>query len=218
MENRIDRLGASRAVEDVVGQITDRLLDGKLVAGQRLVEADLMHDLSAGRGPIREALRILAGDGIVELMPNRGARVRSYTAQEIIEIMEVVATLQFLAADLVMARTLTEADIAPLRAACDAITPALAGGNKRSVMRALLQYQYRLNALSNNRYITIAMDGMNHGYHSDIIAEGVPQERLARCAASYIELTDAIAAGDAVRVRAIMKANYDIIIGSLRNG
>lgn len=217
MENRIDRLGASRAVEDVVGQITDRLLDGKLVPGQRLVEADLMYDLSAGRGPIREALRILAGDGIVELMPNRGARVRSYTSQEIIEIMEVVAALQFLAADLLMARSLSQDDIAPLRAACGDIALALENGNKRSVMRALLQYQYRFNALSNNRYITIAMDGMNHGYHSDIIAEGVPQERLVNCAASYNELTDAVAAGDGARVHAIMKANYDIIIGSLRS-
>ena len=218
MENRIERLGASQTVEDVVGQITGRLLDGKLVPGQRLVEADLMHDLSAGRGPIREALRILAGDGIVELMPNRGARVRSYTSQDIIEILEVVATLQFLAADLLMARHLKESDIVSLRMACTVIADALDSGNKRLVMRALLQYQYRFNALSNNRYITIAMDGMNHGYHSDIIAEGVPQERLAHCAASYNDLTDAIAAGDAMRVRTIMKANYDIIISSLRGG
>ena len=107
-------------------------------------------------------------------------------------------------------------DIAPLRSACADITAALKSGNKRSIMRALLQYQYRFNALSDNRYITIAMDGMNHGYHSDLIAEGVPHERLARCAASYNDLTDAIAAGDAERVRSIMKVNYDIIIGSLR--
>lgn len=216
MANRIDRLGASRAVEDVVGQITHKILDGKLVAGQRLVEADLMDDLSVGRGPIREALRILAGDGIVELMPNRGARVRSFSAVEIIEIMEVVAALQFLAADLLMARRLKLAEIAPLREACADIALALEDGTKRTVMRSLLQYQYRFNMLSSNRYITIAMDGMNHGYHSDIIADGVPVHQLAICAASYQDLTDAVEAGDAARVHEIMKSNYDIIIGSLR--
>lgn len=216
MTKRIERLGASQAVENVVGRITRKLLEGKLVPGQRLVEADLMNELSVGRGPIREALRILAGDGIVELMPNRGARVRCYTALEIIEIMEVVASLQFLAADLLMARRPDPAEIAVLREACAEIADAIATGNKRTVMRALLQYQYRFNALSNNRYITIAMDGMNYGFHSDLIADGVPADRLAGCAERYDALTDAIAAGDATTVRAIMQANYDMIMESLR--
>ncbi|AMK18480.1 MULTISPECIES: GntR family transcriptional regulator [Sphingobium] len=216
MTKRSDRLGASQTVEDVVAQITDRLLNGKMVPGQRLIEADLMAELSTGRGPIREALRILAGDGIVELMPNRGARVRSYSPQEIVEIMEVVAALQFLAADLVMARHLTPEEIQPLRDACAVIAAAMETGNKRFVMRSLLQYQYRFNSLSNNRYITIAMDGMNHGYHSDIIAEGVPLEKLSGCAENYVALTDAITAGDAQKVRQIMRVNYDTIIGSLR--
>jgi DNA-binding GntR family transcriptional regulator len=67
---------------------------GRLRAGERLVIQDLAERFSVSQTPIREALTTLAGIGIVELMPNRGATVRRITAQQVREICAVRRLLE----------------------------------------------------------------------------------------------------------------------------
>lgn len=84
-----------RAVAD---RLSDAILDGRLAPGQRLVEADLTRSLGVSRGPVREALRRLAAEGMLDLVPNRGALVRRLTACEAIELFEIRTELEAFAA------------------------------------------------------------------------------------------------------------------------
>jgi DNA-binding GntR family transcriptional regulator len=70
------------------------------VPGQRLVEADLTHSLQISRGPIREALKRLAAEGIVTLNQNRGAYVRSLTREDVSDLLKVVEVVTGLVARL----------------------------------------------------------------------------------------------------------------------
>lgn len=63
---------------------------GRYVPGQRLVEADLTRDLEVSRGPVREALKRLAADGVVTLSPHRGAYIRALTRTEVDDLLEVL--------------------------------------------------------------------------------------------------------------------------------
>lgn len=84
--------GAKLAVDSVgrvIEYIDQQIADGSLVAGQRLIEADLCAKLGVGRSQVREALRILAGDRVVDLVPQRGARVRPITRKFMLEILKV---------------------------------------------------------------------------------------------------------------------------------
>lgn len=65
------------------------VLRGEYAPGQRLVESELCVTLGAGRAGVREALRLLAGDGLIELEPHRGARVRQISLGQAIEMAEV---------------------------------------------------------------------------------------------------------------------------------
>ena len=82
--------------------IADRLsvsiTAGRFTPGQRLVEAELTAELGSSRGPVREALRKLEADGLVELVPNRGAIVRRLSLREAIELFEIRTELEALAA------------------------------------------------------------------------------------------------------------------------
>jgi DNA-binding GntR family transcriptional regulator len=71
---------------------------GRFAPGQRLVEGDLTRELAVGRGLLREAFRDLAAEGLVELVPNRGAMVRRLTRAEALELFEIRAELEALAA------------------------------------------------------------------------------------------------------------------------
>lgn len=74
----------------VVDAILSGIRSGRLVPGQRLVEADLTHSLNISRGPVREALKRLAAEGIVTLNQNRGAYVRSLSKSEVSDLLKVV--------------------------------------------------------------------------------------------------------------------------------
>ncbi len=56
--------------------------EGRYAPGQRLIEADLRREYGVSRGPVREALRRLATEGVVDFVPNRGALAKRFTSRE----------------------------------------------------------------------------------------------------------------------------------------
>jgi DNA-binding GntR family transcriptional regulator len=89
---------------NVVGQVTETLrrgiVAGHFAPGQRLIEADLTRDLNVSRSALREALRRLAGEGVVEIVHNRGALVRRFSQTEVRDLFRVRAALEGLTARL----------------------------------------------------------------------------------------------------------------------
>ncbi|MBW0089393.1 GntR family transcriptional regulator [Pseudonocardia sp. KRD-184] len=74
--------------------VRELILGGELSAGTRLGEAELADRLGVSRTPVREALGRLAAEGLVELVPNRGARVASWTVAELEGVFELRALLE----------------------------------------------------------------------------------------------------------------------------
>jgi DNA-binding GntR family transcriptional regulator len=87
-------------VEYVVDHLRNGVLQGRYAPGQRLVEADLTHDLHVSRGPLREAFRRLSAEGLLEIVPNRGAMIRRLTLREMRELFQIRVGLETLAARL----------------------------------------------------------------------------------------------------------------------
>ena len=85
------RLAAERALRSAIA-------DGDLLPGARLVEADLVELLGVSRGNVRLAIDALVAEGLVERIPNRGARVRVISAEEAIEVTEARMALEALLA------------------------------------------------------------------------------------------------------------------------
>jgi DNA-binding GntR family transcriptional regulator len=82
---------------DVYEALRDAILDGRLQPGERLVESTLAKEMHISRAPIREAIRQLEGDGLVEVIAQRESRVVSLTAQDIEELHLIRAALEILA-------------------------------------------------------------------------------------------------------------------------
>ncbi len=78
----------------VVAELRQAILSGRLRPGERLVEERLAEDLGVSRNPVREAIRVLASEGLVEVAARRGASVLKLTEQEARETIEVRALLE----------------------------------------------------------------------------------------------------------------------------
>lgn len=91
-------------LDQVVRQIREGISSGALASGQRLIEADLTRDLGVGRSSIREAFRLLAAEGLLESIPNKGTIVRRFTRREIMDLFDIRLALECLTARLAATR------------------------------------------------------------------------------------------------------------------
>src|ERR1700723_3733451 len=87
-------------VAHIVERLRDDILARRLPPGARLVESDLTTRFAVSRGPVREALRRLAAEGLIEHVPHRGALVRRLSPREIRELFQIRIELESLAARL----------------------------------------------------------------------------------------------------------------------
>src|SRR6202162_3451709 len=78
----------------VVMELRQAILSGRLKPGERLVEGHLADELGGSRNPVREAIRALASEGVIEVTARRGAAVATMTEQEARETIEVRALLE----------------------------------------------------------------------------------------------------------------------------
>ena len=85
-------------VDFTIEALRDAIRSGRLAQGQRLIVADITRMFSVSAGPVREAIRRLTGEGLVEIVPHRGASVREITREDIREIFELREAIEGLAA------------------------------------------------------------------------------------------------------------------------
>ncbi|MDO4530393.1 MAG: GntR family transcriptional regulator [Bacillota bacterium] len=102
-------------LRDVVfNTLRDAILTGKLVPGERLMENQLAEKLGVSRTPVREALRMLELENLVELVPRKGAQVLDMSEKDIVNILEVRSALEGLATSLAC-KKMTKEDLQQLK-------------------------------------------------------------------------------------------------------
>ncbi len=90
--------------DSVVDRLRDQIVRGTFALGDRLADAALAEQLGVSRTPVREALKVLAAEGLVVLIPRRGARVAGMTAKQIADLFEVICGLERNAVELAVQR------------------------------------------------------------------------------------------------------------------
>ena len=100
--------GRTSLHDEVLARLRDYIVEGNLSDGARIPERELCTQFGVSRTPLREALKVLASEGLVDLLPNRGARVRALKEEDYKELFDLMGGLEALAGQL----------------ACEAISPA----------------------------------------------------------------------------------------------
>lgn len=204
--------GAAARVTDL---IRDAIVRGEYAPNQRLIEADLSAAFSASRATVRTALLELAGEGLVERLPNKGSRVRAISVDEAIEILEVRIGVEGLCAAKVAERLTDEqaAEFSRLRA--DMVASVEEGD--------LVEYS-RLNRALDVRVRELS----HHATASEVLARLHAQSvrhqfklssRPARAKVSVLEHTaiiDAILARDPDAAERAVRVHLRSVIAALR--
>jgi DNA-binding GntR family transcriptional regulator len=151
---------SDRSLSEVVSeQIRGRILDGTLKPGERLVEDRLSAELGVSRVPVREALRGLSAEGLVTLLPRRGATVVEVTPETVTELVEVRALLEGLNARLAAQRHDPEI-VAQLKDTLARGNEAAKTGTAEELARLNAEFHERLAEASRNSVLSDVMRGL----------------------------------------------------------
>ena len=138
-------------VDFVESEVVRALYDGRLVPGQKLLEADLTQKFGVGRGSVREALRRLEADGLVTAVLNRGASIRIFGRDEVRDTLDVTEHLAGLAARLAAERLQSSDEVNGLLACVRELEATYEQGNAYEGARLRFQFYVELVKLTHNK-------------------------------------------------------------------
>jgi DNA-binding GntR family transcriptional regulator len=195
--------------EQVIDHLREEILASRLEPGTELGEAALARSLGISRGPLREALGQLTAEGLVTIVPRRGAVVTRLTRKEFIDAYQVREALESLAVRLAVPR-LTVAQKAELHHLCAEMERLAAAGDVPGFFELNRRFHRLLVAASGNTKL--------EAVHAQLIAQmGRLMSRsaelrggLERSAAEHRALVAAIDAGDAARSAMLLEEHIEV--------
>lgn len=158
---RIRSIRRSTLPEQVANRLRDMIVENQLMPGERIRERAISAELDVSRTPLREALQVLAAEGLVELLPNRGAVVSKPSPEDVREMLEVQGVLEEHAGHLFCANA-TDADIGEIKALHFEMLAAFE-------RRERLTY-FKLNQRIHRKIIEVAGNGALDGIHEMLSA------------------------------------------------
>lgn len=207
LELRLDEYLPLRDV--VFNTLRQAILTGELKPGERLMELHLANRLGVSRTPIREAIRMLELEGLVTMIPRKGAEVSRISKQDISDVLEVRGALDALAVQLACKR-ITEEEITLLEEAAEAFVKAVHTGDLTAVAQADVVFHDRISASSKNKRLIQMVNNLAervYRYRVEYLKDTKNHENLIR---EHKEILNSIKSRDTQRA-------LDAIVTHVRN-
>ncbi|SEO65260.1 DNA-binding transcriptional regulator, GntR family [Actinacidiphila rubida] len=196
--------------DQVLDALRAAILGGQLAPGSVHSGPELAVRYGVSATPVREAMQLLAQEGAVEVLPNRGFRVASRSARDLAELAEVRALLE-VPVVLGLARTLPSSRWQGLRPLAEATVAAAAGGDRSVYAEADRAFHRALLELSGNVQLVAVADDLHRRAQWPLAeAPRVPprQGAMLADATEHRVLLDALIAGDVVTVEALAREHF----------
>jgi DNA-binding GntR family transcriptional regulator len=185
--------------ERVVDAIIRSIRAGSYVPGQRLIEADLTRDYQVSRGPVREALKRLAAEGVLTLTRHRGAYVRAMSRIEVRDSLIVLESLVGLMANLAARRIGEHDNAATMRAAHQRLLAFRDDGGTAAFLDERRSFYDTILQIGGNVELKRMLPLMQiHLLRMQFQAYITPRDREKQFK-EYATITEAILSGDAAK-------------------
>lgn len=181
---------------DVRDGVIRAIIEGRIGAGERLIELQIAAEYGTSQAPVREALRELEVLGFVQSQPHRGTYVRDPWQRGMLELFEVRAALEEYATRLATPRL--TADTSELRQELEAMAVAAAEGDVAGVVEHSERFHGLIVEASGNALLQTMWRGLSIHDHTEVTTAALRID-LVLVAASHQPIMDAIAVGDVER-------------------
>lgn len=200
------RLAPRALYEEVAERLRQRIFSGELAAGDWIDELKIAEQLGISRTPLREALKVLATEGLVTMKVRRGAYVTEMSTDDVRQVYHLLALLESDAAGEV-ARSAASTDLATLRALHERLEREV--GQREFFFATNEAFHMQLLALSGNRWrqqiVTDLRKVMKLNRHHSLFKMGRPEESLQE----HRALMEALERRDAEAASRLMRQHFE---------
>jgi len=205
-----------RAADTAYEAVRRMILSGEAAPGTRLGEAELAETLGLSRTPVREAIQRLGADGLVEVLPHRGARVVLWSARDLEEIFELRTLLEPYAVARAARIGLEGPVLAELRDLCSAMEGAADEGEVSLLARLNSHFHEALIDASGNSRLPGMLTSVMHAPLILGTFHRYDAETMARSMGHHRELVDAITARDPEWAASVMRSHLRAAAANLK--
>jgi DNA-binding GntR family transcriptional regulator len=190
--------------DELVERLRDMIVEGELAPGDRVPERSLCERFGVSRTPLREALKVLASEGLLELLPNRGAAVARLTGDDLEEMFPVMGTLEALAGELACAQV-TEEQLAEIRALHYQMVLHHTRGELPQYFRLNQRIHELIMQAAGNATLTRMYRSLSGRIRRARYVANMSKARWAQAVEEHEEILEALSARDGARLADILK-------------
>ncbi|MBE58984.1 MAG: GntR family transcriptional regulator [Gammaproteobacteria bacterium] len=205
-------------------QVAERLRvgidSGELAPGARLNEVELCNDMGVSRTPLREAIRSLATEGLVELQPNRGAIVSVVSSEDVTEILPIMASLEGLGGRLAAVNMKSE-KILQVRNIHNQMISHYRNGAVDDYFETNRLIHELITEGSGNQTLVDTINNLSAKVRRARFSAHMTQESWAKAVAEHEEMIDALESRDSNRLESVLIQHIETkratIIGAIKD-
>ena len=205
--------------EQVAHRLRQMLVENRIPPGAKLNERELSDELNVSRTPLREAIKMLAAEGLVELLPNRGAIAVDLTELDILNTFEVMAGLEAQSGELA-AQRVTDAELAEIKAMHYEMLAAYTRRDLPAYYRLNAAIHCAINLAAKNPVLTLTYNQVNARLQALRFRSNQDGEKWSAAVKEHEQMINALTARDALAMRAVLMGHLinkrDVVIDQLR--
>ncbi len=205
----------------VVARLRNLIVEGHIAPGAKLNERELCERLKVSRTPLREAIKLLAAEGLVQLLPNRGAIAARLDEADVCNIFEVLIALEGLSGQLAAER-ITEVELEEIRALHYEMLACYARRNLPGYYALNARIHAAINAAAGNPVLTTTYGSVNSRAHPMRFHSNHDEKKWEAAVKEHEQMIQALGDRDATGMRDILVAHLtskrDAVLKLMREG
>ncbi|SFB94788.1 transcriptional regulator, GntR family [Polaromonas sp. OV174] len=205
--------------EQVAHRLRQMLIENRIAPGAKLNERQLSEELNVSRTPLREAIKMLAAEGLVELLPNRGAIAVELSEADVLNTFEVMAGLEAQSGELA-AQRITEAELAEIKAMHFEMLAAYTRRDLPAYYRLNSAIHNAINVAAKNPVLTATYNQVNARLQALRFRSNQDEDKWKFAMDEHEQMISALTARDAAAMRRVLQSHLanklDVVIQQLR--
>ena len=205
--------------EQVAHRLRQMLVENRIAPGAKLNERELSDELNVSRTPLREAIKMLAAEGLVELLPNRGAIAVALTESDVRNTFEVMAGLEAQSGELAALR-ITDEELIEIKAMHYEMLAAYTRQDLPTYYRLNASIHSAINMAAKNPVLTLTYQQVNARLQALRFRSNQNGDKWTAAVKEHEQMISALTARDAEAMRAVLMSHLinkrDVVIEQLR--
>ena len=196
--------------DELLSRLRQMIIDGYLQPGDKVPERQLCEHFGVSRTPLREALKVLAAEGLIELAPNRGAMIAALDPDEADECQPISAAIEALSGELAC-ELITDAEIEEIKALNEAMVADYEAGNLKGFFDKNRRVHQHIVAAAHNPILAGIYETLFFRIGRSRVKPSLPREVIAQAIAYHKDIIKALEDRQGARLADLLRRHFETV-------